>query len=66
LWDRGTVVYDPYRIDLPQGLEGGVYALWGGLYDGSGRRLPALSRATGVRWEDDIVPIGTVVVAETE
>jgi hypothetical protein len=66
LWDRGTVVYDPYRIDLPQDLESGVYALWGGLYDGSGRRLPALSQATGVRWEDDLVPIGTVVVAETE
>jgi 4-amino-4-deoxy-L-arabinose transferase-like glycosyltransferase len=66
LWDRGTVVYDPYCMDLPQGLEGGIYALWGGLYDGSGQRLPALSRATGVRWEDDLVPIGAVVVAETE
>jgi 4-amino-4-deoxy-L-arabinose transferase-like glycosyltransferase len=66
LWDRGAVISDPYRIDLPQDLKEGVYGLWGGLYDASGRRLPALSQATGERWEDDLVPIGTLLIAETE
>jgi 4-amino-4-deoxy-L-arabinose transferase-like glycosyltransferase len=66
LWDRGTVVDDCYRIELPQGLTKGVYELWGGLYDESGQRLPAVSQMTGERWTDDLVLIGTLVVENAE
>jgi 4-amino-4-deoxy-L-arabinose transferase-like glycosyltransferase len=66
LWDRGSVVYDPYRIDLPKDLKKGAYEFWAGLYDGSGRRLVAVSRITGERWKDDLVHIGTLVVADAE
>jgi 4-amino-4-deoxy-L-arabinose transferase-like glycosyltransferase len=63
IWSRGTVLADPYRLELPAGLAPGVYDLWGGLYHPeSGVRLQAISWQTGQRWQDDLVHIGTLAV----
>ena len=63
IWSRGTVLADPYRLELPAGLTPGVYDLWGGLYyPESGVRLQAISWQTGQRWQDDLVHIGTLAV----
>jgi 4-amino-4-deoxy-L-arabinose transferase-like glycosyltransferase len=71
LWFPGTVVFDPYRLELPDDLEEGEYELWGGFYDpDSGRRLPAMVQGGGAnanlpsseRWQDDLVHLGTLVV----
>lgn len=71
LWFPGTVVFDPYRLELPAGLEEGTYELVGGFYQPeSGQRLPAIVQEgegsgvpqPGERWKDDLVHIGTLVV----
>lgn len=67
LWSDKTVLSDPYRLELPNDLEGGTYELWGGLYrSGSGQRLMAVSPSSGERWKDDLVDLGTVVVVGTQ
>jgi hypothetical protein len=66
LWSDKTVLSDPYRLELPNDLEDGTYELWGGLYrPASGQRLMAVSPSTGERWKDDLVHLGTVIIAET-
>lgn len=61
LWFPGVIVADPYRIELPQDLEAGIYELWGGLYyPESGQRLRAVSQKTGERWQNDLVLVGTL------
>jgi hypothetical protein len=63
IWSRGTVLADPYRLELPADLAPGAYLLWGGLYHPeSGARLQAISWPTGQRWQDDLVNIGTLTV----
>jgi hypothetical protein len=71
LWFPGAVVFDPYRLELPDDLEEGEYELWGGLYDpDSGRRLPAIaqgcegnsSQQPSQRWKDDVVYLGTLSI----
>ena len=71
LWFAGTVVSDPYRLDLPEDLPEGTYELRGGLYrPGSNQRLPAVAWRRGgsgdrqvmERWKDDLVHLGTLVV----
>jgi hypothetical protein len=63
LWSPETVISDPHRLELPDGLEAGTYQLWGGLYrPESGQRLVAIA-TTGERWKNDLVHLGTVVVA---
>jgi hypothetical protein len=71
LWFAGTVVSDPYRLELPADLPAGTYDLMGGLYrPGSNQRLPAVAWRRGgsgdrqvmERWRDDLVPLGTLVV----
>ena len=71
LWFAGTVVSDPYRLDLPADLPAGTYDLMGGLYrPGSNQRLPAIAWRRGgtgdlqvmERWKDDLVYLGTLVV----
>ena len=71
LWFPGTVVSDPYRLELPDDLHGGQYELWGGFYEpGSGRRLPAIAQGressgnppSSERWQDDLVHLGTLVL----
>jgi hypothetical protein len=63
LWPAGTVVSDPYHLELPEGLEAGTYELWAGLYrPDSGQRLQAVSQQTGERWVDDLVLVGTLTV----
>jgi 4-amino-4-deoxy-L-arabinose transferase-like glycosyltransferase len=65
IWSRGTVIADPYRLELPAGLTPGVYLLWAGLYHPeSGVRLQAISWPTGERWQDDLVNIGTLTVEQ--
>jgi 4-amino-4-deoxy-L-arabinose transferase-like glycosyltransferase len=65
LWRLGTVVADPYQIQLPMDLDGGTYDLVGGFYrSGTGERLQAVSRETGERWEHDLVRLGEIVVAK--
>jgi hypothetical protein len=74
LWAVGTVVWDPYRLDLPVDLTEGSHELWGGLYHPeSEQRLPAIagqrhgigSPQPGERWKDDLVYLGTLTVAST-
>jgi hypothetical protein len=63
LWVEGTVVADPYRIQVPEDISAGTYELWGGLYrSGTGVRLQAIVQASGERWKDDLVFLGSVVV----
>jgi hypothetical protein len=70
LWAADTVVWDPYRLELPDDLAEGPYELWGGLYLASGRRLPAIAQQPhggnspqpGERWKDDLVYLGTLTV----
>jgi len=71
LWFAGTVVSDPYRLDLPADLPAGTYDLMGGLYrPGSNQRLPAIAWRRGgsgdlqvmERWKDDLVYLGALVV----
>jgi hypothetical protein len=71
LWTTGTVVWDPYRLDLPLALAEGAHELWGGLYHPeSGQRLPAIagqrhrigSPQPGERWKDDLVYLGTLTI----
>jgi 4-amino-4-deoxy-L-arabinose transferase-like glycosyltransferase len=64
LWSAGMIVSDMYRLELPQDLEPGTYNLWAGFYrPESGQRLPAVSQQTGDRWKDDLVLVGTVLIA---
>ncbi|MCL7454249.1 MAG: hypothetical protein M8467_14505, partial [Anaerolineae bacterium] len=64
LWPEGTVVEDDFLLPLPATLEDGRYELLAGLYrPGSGERLPAISPLTGQRWQDDLVYLGSVVIA---
>ena len=64
LWPEGTVLSDPFHLGLPADLAEGSYELWGGLYHSdSVRRLEAIRQSTGERWKDDLVHLGTVVVA---
>jgi hypothetical protein len=71
LWAAGTVVWDPYRLELPNDLAEGPHDLWGGLYHlESGQRLPAVAQQPhggngpqpGERWKDDLVYLGTLTV----
>jgi hypothetical protein len=70
LWAVDTVVWDPYRLELPDDLAEGPYELWGGLYLASGQRLPAIAQQPhggdspqpGERWKDDLVYLGTLSV----
>jgi 4-amino-4-deoxy-L-arabinose transferase-like glycosyltransferase len=63
LWFADAIVVDTYRLELPGDLEDGTYELWGGFYRlESGQRLLAISPATGERWKDDLVLLGTVAV----
>lgn len=63
LWSRGTVIADPYRLELPDDLAPGVYDLWGGLYrPETSDRLQAVRWQTGERWKDDLVYIGALTV----
>ena len=67
LWPEGTVLSDPFHLDLPADLAEGSYELWGGLdHPDSVRRLEAIRQSTGERWKDDLVHIGTLVVADAE
>ena len=67
LWPEGAVLFDSFRLALPAELAEGSYELWGGLYDPeSVRRLEAIQQSTGERWKDDLIYIGTVVVADAE
>jgi hypothetical protein len=64
LWPEGATLSDPFRLALPADLKEGSYELWGGLYHPeSGRRLEAIRQGIGERWKDDIVHLGTMVVA---
>ncbi len=64
LWSTGMLVSDRYVLELPQHLGPGTYELWAGFYrPDSGQRLPVASQQTGDRWKDDLVLVGTVVVA---
>lgn len=50
VWDRGTVVSDPYRLLLPDDLAEGTYKLWGGRYQlQSGQRVLAIMEGGGDR-----------------
>jgi hypothetical protein len=69
LWAPGTVIWDPYLLELPDDLVDGTYELWGGLYHSESRqRLPAIagqshgsnSPQPGERWKDDLVYLGRV------
>ena len=63
LWSRGTVLVDPYRLELPGGLAPGAYSLWAGLYRPvTSDRLQAVRWQTGERWKDDLVYIGTLTI----
>ena len=63
LWSEGTVVSDPYRLTLPEGLTAGSYELMVGFYrPGTEVRLQAMSPGTGERWKDDLVEIGALEV----
>jgi hypothetical protein len=65
LWPMGAVVADPYRLELPYDLEEGTYELWAGFYRlESGQRLPAVSPRTRERWKDDLVYLGSLVIAQ--
>ena len=66
VWFPEALVLDSYRLELPGELEDGTYELWGGFYrPESGQRLPAISSATGERWKDDLVLLGTLdIVSE--
>lgn len=67
LWDEGAVIADPYHLELPAGLAPGAYGLWGGFYrPGTVERLPAVSRETGERWQDDLVYLGALTVVAQE
>lgn len=37
-WTPGTVIRDPYRLEIPPDAPPGEYALWVGMYDEAGRR----------------------------
>lgn len=64
LWSAGMLVSDRYVLELPQDLEPGPHELLAGFYrPDSGQRLPAISQQTGDRWKDDLVLVGTLVVA---
>jgi hypothetical protein len=64
LWSAGTLVSDRYVLELPQDLEPGTHELRAGFYrPDSGQRLLAISQQTGDRWKDDLVLVGTLVVA---
>jgi hypothetical protein len=64
LWSAGMVVSDAYQLALPGDLGAGTYELWAGFYQpSSGQRLLAVSQQTGDRWKDDLVLVGTVLVA---
>ncbi|MFN2291093.1 MAG: glycosyltransferase family 39 protein [Anaerolineae bacterium] len=63
LWSEDTVVSDPYRLALPEGLAPGEYELLVGFYrPGLEARLRAVSPGTGERWKDDLVQIGTLEI----
>jgi 4-amino-4-deoxy-L-arabinose transferase-like glycosyltransferase len=73
LWFSGTIVSDPYRLQLPDDLQEGEYELWGGFYDpDSGQRLPAIAHRRegtgnsplGEQWKDDLVYLGELVVLD--
>jgi 4-amino-4-deoxy-L-arabinose transferase-like glycosyltransferase len=66
LWAPDTVLHDTYRLQLPPDLKEGTYQLWCGLYKATTvERLPAVAHASGQRWRDDLVSLGTLaVVAE--
>ena len=67
LWPPGTVLNDPYRLELPQDLESGAYELRGGLYRReSGQRLSALSQESGAHWQDDLVLLGVLMVGDPD
>jgi 4-amino-4-deoxy-L-arabinose transferase-like glycosyltransferase len=75
LWSPGTVVWDPYRLELPEDLAEGSYELLGGLYyPGTLERLPAIAQQRlgsnspqpGERWRDDLVHLGTLTISPTE
>jgi hypothetical protein len=71
LWSPGTVIWDPYRLELPEDLTEGIYEFFGGLYHPETlQRLPAVAQQhlggnspqPGERWMDDLVYMGTLDV----
>ena len=67
LWPEGTVLSDPFHLDLPADLAEGSYELWGGLYrPESVQRLEAIRQTTGERWKDNLVYLETLVVVEPD
>ena len=71
LWSPGTVIWDPYRLELPEDLTEGTYEFLGGLYHPETlQRLPAVAQQhlggnspqPGERWMDDLVYMGTLDV----
>ena len=67
LWPEGAVLFDSFRLALPAELAEGSYELWGGLYDPeSVRRLEAIQQSTGERWKNDLVYLGTLVIADRD
>jgi hypothetical protein len=67
LWSEGTVVFDPYRLALSEGLPPGTYELLGGFYrPETEARLRATAQGGGERWKDDLVQIGMLEVRSAE
>jgi hypothetical protein len=65
LWFPQTMLFDAYRLELPDDLAEGTYEVLGGFYrPESGQRLQAASQQTGERWKDDLAHIGSLVVTE--
>lgn len=45
-WQPGVVIRDPYELTLPAAARPGVYRLWAGMYDASGRQTIRLADGT--------------------
>jgi hypothetical protein len=65
LWPQGAVLSDPFCLALSTDLAEGSYELRGGLYHPeSVHWLEAIQPGTGERWKEDLVKLGTLLVAD--
>jgi hypothetical protein len=63
LWQPGEVIQDRYFLTIPEGLPGGCYPVWLGMYEVVGfSRLPLT--VGGERQPHDVYPIGEVCLAD--